>query len=194
MSNNKWKSGIFYGGDRISYNESSHGELNNARYYNNRYTYYSDYTGTYKKSNQNQRCSIKDNKGRTDLFDACEEENLDLVKYLIEKRKLDVNFKDNDGKTVLFVACQGEYFDFETYSLVEYLVDRGADVNIKDNKGRTVLFDACEKENLKFVRYLVDHGTDVNIKDNKERTVLSFAKEHSNKQIVDYLISVGAKE
>ena len=33
MSSNKWKSGIYYGGDRIPYNQSTHGELNKAGYY-----------------------------------------------------------------------------------------------------------------------------------------------------------------
>ena len=101
--------------------------MNNSRYYNRDtyHSHYTDYTETYKKSNQKQQCSHKDNEikdkyGEKILSAACRSGNLELVKYLID-HSANVNVKDKWGENILHFAkenCNKE--------IVDYLISNGA--------------------------------------------------------------------
>ena len=54
----------------------------------------------------------------TILIDACENGNLELVKYLVEEKKMDVNAKFDDGQTLLLWANKYS-FDKE---IIDYLI------------------------------------------------------------------------
>ncbi|HNI94438.1 MAG TPA: ankyrin repeat domain-containing protein, partial [Leptospiraceae bacterium] len=69
--------------------------------------------------------------GNTPLHNAAESDDLDTVKYLIEKGA-DIRIKDKDGNTPLHKAAEsGEL------NIVKYLIQKGADVNAKNNQGFT---------------------------------------------------------
>lgn len=73
-----------------------------------------------------------------ELFKACEQSDLGLVKYLIEKKYINVNIRNNLGETMLFTACKSG-----NLALVKYLVEeRHIDINIRDNRGMKAIFYA----------------------------------------------------
>ncbi|MEY2393422.1 ankyrin repeat domain-containing protein [Wolbachia endosymbiont of Tettigetta isshikii] len=77
-------------------------------------------------------------RGRTVLHLIAEKGHLDIVEYLVDKKKADFNIKDNDGRTPLhFAASNGRL------EIVQYLIDKKkADFTVKSNFGKTPLYKA----------------------------------------------------
>ena len=158
------------------------------------------------------------------LFVACHTGELELVKYLIEEKKLDINVKEKGGDTLLFRACGSGNLELVKYlveekkldinavneygqtalfdacekgniEIVKYLIKNGANINSKNKKGQTALFDCFYAGgNIELVKYLISKGIDINVKDSEGKNELWYAKNIKNKQIIDYLKSIGIKE
>ena len=79
---------------------------------------------------------IRDKDKRIALFWACENGNLDLVKYLVHLGA-DINNENNFGVTHLFNACYSG-----NLNLVKHLVEHGLDINKEANDGCTPLLNA----------------------------------------------------
>ncbi|POM80749.1 Serine/threonine protein Kinase [Phytophthora palmivora] len=77
----------------------------------------------------------------TALIVAAKEGHRDVVRFLVNDDKADVNAKDKYGWTALIGAAKEGHYD-----IVRFLVnDGGADVNIKNNKGWTALMGAAKE-------------------------------------------------
>ncbi|OUM58750.1 hypothetical protein PIROE2DRAFT_22739, partial [Piromyces sp. E2] len=63
----------------------------------------------------------------TSLFHSCLNENIKVVKYLVE-HGADINKENYERETPLFYACKSG-----NEAVIKYLVERGADIN-KENK------------------------------------------------------------
>lgn len=100
---------------------------------------------------KNAPVSYTSRKSETLLHIACEMENTDAVRELIQ-RGLSVNQPDNDGETPLHSAVRsgGDNLD-----IVKLLLDNGADINATNKKGQTVLKRARGK---KVKKYLIMQG------------------------------------
>jgi ankyrin repeat protein len=61
----------------------------------------------------------KDVAGQTILHVACEEGNLDMVQFLVDKLKANVNAKDKEDWTPLHIACHRGALE-----VVDFLLDR----------------------------------------------------------------------
>ncbi|ORX42282.1 ankyrin [Piromyces finnis] len=136
--------------------------------------------------------NISDNIETAPLHFACQEEkeNLDLVKYLIEKKNVDINIQEINKLIPLYYAFINGHIN-----VVKYLIDKGTDLNISDNIGTAPLHFACqeEKENLDLVKYLIEEkNVDANVKNSFGCTPLHVACENGNINIVKYLIDKGA--
>lgn len=83
-----------------------------------------------KISNENINVNKLDESGLSLLHWAADRGSLEIVKYLIESLKADVNLRDGNGQTPLHFAVSCEYSNVENY-----LIEAGADVNAKDNDG-----------------------------------------------------------
>jgi ankyrin repeat protein len=106
--------------------------------------------------------NAKDEQGRTPLFLACGKNNLNIMKFLIN-RGADINVEIM-GKTLLFWACA-----YGNFNIVKLLIARG--VNIKDEEKSTLLHNACESGYSDIVTLLIDNGIDVNIKNDRGNTL-----------------------
>jgi ankyrin repeat protein len=119
--------------------------------------------------------------GNTALHSAAEMGNLEVVKYLIDEKGVDVNQANKDGERVLHLAAG----DLE---VVKYLIDeKKVDINQFDRFGQTTLHYAARNRNLEVVKYLIDEKkVDVNQADKWGRTALHYAT--GDLEVMKYLI------
>jgi len=81
-----------------------------------------------KKKNKDLVAEV-DRRGKTMLHIAVEQGNLELVKYFIEKQRIEVNATDRNGWTPLHAACYSAHVDVVDYLLNSPSCD--CDVNLK---------------------------------------------------------------
>ena len=90
-------------------------------------------------------------KVRSPMTIACYCEQLDILQYLIEKQRLDLNKSDENGSTPLTAACEGGSFH-----AVEYLIKTcGVDANSRDQNGFTPLATAYRYKQINVLKYLI---------------------------------------
>jgi ankyrin repeat protein len=103
--------------------------------------------------------NVQSSYGFTALHHASyQENNLDVVKYLVEKGA-QLNVKNNEGRTALHFASLVEY----NSDVVNYLVEKGAQLNIKNNEDSSPLHDALNGDDLD----VVEKGVPLNREDKK---------------------------
>ncbi|XP_054733938.1 tonsoku-like protein [Anastrepha obliqua] len=113
----------------------------------------------------------RNNKGETQLHQACIAGNIELVRRLLDQGHV-VNVRDHAGWIPLHEACNHGFRD-----IVELLLDRGSAVAINDKGGLscdgiTPLYDACSNGFLDVVELLLDRGADTAIKTDFGETCL----------------------
>lgn len=102
-----------------------------------------------------------DRRGRTPIIDAVSTPcdgicNIDVVRYLIVDKNVDVNHQTNEGFSALTIACRDGRLD-----VVRLLVEEGkANVHLRDHRGRSFLSQAVlpfriERLNLDVLVYLI---------------------------------------
>ncbi len=85
---------------------------------------------------------------------------LEITKFLVEEKKLDVNTRDVYGYTAIARHSEGANDD----NITAYLIDHGADTEILSvNKGPTALISSCSwgKDSEQHALNLIAHGADV---------------------------------
>ena len=118
------------------------------------------------------------------LISASLEGRIDIVKLLLDKKGIDVNYKNN-GWTALMLASHKGNID-----TVKLLLDRkDIDVNSKSNDGWTALIKAFIYGRIDVVKLLLDRkDIDVNSVDDEGLTVLMMACDGGNIDIVKLLL------
>ena len=86
---------------------------------------------------------------------ACSNNRFDVVRYLIEIRKLYINDEDNEGNTPLHLAS----YHALNLVLIQYLIYKGADKKKMNKKNQTPFDVACDgnsdKSNIYRIRSLL---------------------------------------
>lgn len=129
------------------------------------------------------------------LLHAAEKNQLDIVKYLIEIVKVDINSRDPESwATALMLAAERGYDE-----LTEYLLKHGASPNKQDANGSSVLFrvlsdDAYPDNALAIVKLLVHYGADVRATsaEYENESIISFAVSGSRGAEAGVLLDAGA--
>ena len=129
----------------------------------------------------------------TELIEAIQNGNLEIVKLLIEKGA-DINdtFEVKIGYNTYYMTPLIYSSYLGNLSLVKYLVENGANVNAKGKYGDMALGTALEKGHLEIVKYLIEHGADINAKGKYGDTALKVASEKGHLEMVNYLVEHGA--
>lgn len=127
--------------------------------------------------------------GWTYLHFACQADQVDLIKYLIQ-RGADITAKDNNGATPIHIASGKESINVVRYILETYSSVCG--VNDKDARGQTAIVYAVSKSDLQITKYLVEQGADVNVKFGSNFTVLHHCALNKFNELGKFLISSGA--
>ena len=119
------------------------------------------------------------------LHFACEQGNIPIVHYIIEKGNMGA--KDQYHRTPLHFAAEGGCLQ-----IVQYLIEKGANIEAKDSNLRTPLHDACKNGHLPVIEYLIEKGANIEAKNKYQRTPFHIACDQGYLQIVQYLIEKGA--
>ena len=101
--------------------------------------------------------NAQDNYGYSPLWEAVKNNHLDVVKWLLDQRGIQVDLKKNNGWTPLLMACHGGY-----RSIVTLLLNKGANVNAQGNEGFSPLYIAVEKNHPDVVELLL-HQDDIRV-------------------------------
>ncbi|KAL3457114.1 ankyrin repeat-containing domain protein [Aspergillus heterothallicus] len=145
---------------------------------------------------------------------ACGEENMliaaasgghvDVVKFLLETRRIPTHYLGNHGKTALMCAAIGGYTD-----VVGLLLDAGADIHARDDDGRDAFFSATAETGLctdkkdeiypetvaglegqlQVARILAAKGANLNNRDQHGRSAFSYLAEKSQIEMMKFFIS-----
>ncbi|MBP7283433.1 MAG: ankyrin repeat domain-containing protein [Leptospiraceae bacterium] len=131
-----------------------------------------------------------DSREMTPLLIAAGDNNLEMVKLLVEAGA-DVNRKHKEtGKNALIQAASNGHLD-----ILRYLLARpGVLVNAKDKEGKTALIHAVFNARKDAVNLLLDNKANPNARTNVDESALSFALKGGRPEIVTLLKQAGARE
>ena len=118
--------------------------------------------------------------------------NLEVVRYLVEELRLDVNAKDPLGWTPLYLAALNDCTE-----TARCLLEHGADVNARTRDGSTPLMAAAKEiledgQHSELVKLLLDAGAEVDPRDKDGRTALFYAIDANNTDGARRLLDAGA--
>uniref|UniRef100_A0A1X7UT91 Uncharacterized protein n=1 Tax=Amphimedon queenslandica TaxID=400682 RepID=A0A1X7UT91_AMPQE len=118
------------------------------------------------------------------LVDACESNNIEMVRHLVIDKHCDVNAKGRNGNTPLHYACQKGHFE-----IVKFLINCiECNAEAKNNSNNRPLHGACFSGNVDIVRHLViEKHCDVNAKGRNGYTPLHYACEKGHFEIIKIL-------
>mmetsp|Transcript_23485 Transcript_23485/g.58779 ORF Transcript_23485/g.58779 Transcript_23485/m.58779 type:complete len:548 (-) Transcript_23485:213-1856(-) len=141
--------------------------------------------------------TLQDETGQTLLHVACELGNLVIVRYLLERLKLDVNVRDKNGWTPLHSACKAGQLD-----ITDYLLSFGADGAVTTSDSDTPLhyFARCSDRDCNphlyqstLERLVKVNNVLINLQNKHGETALHSACLQGRKKCVEYLIKNGAQ-
>ncbi|TCK68927.1 ankyrin repeat protein [Winogradskyella wandonensis] len=120
------------------------------------------------------------------IYDACRQGNLDIVKRLYTINPNTINIEDESGYTPLVLSC---YYGHE--DIVEFLVDKVKTLNDKTSYG-SPLMAATVKGYDNIVDVLLENNVDPNITDEQGVTAAHYAVLFKNYSIIEKLVKAKA--
>lgn len=136
--------------------------------------------------------------GRTYLMWAAYAENLDMVKYLVEKgAKADV--KGSHGYNAINFAARGGVTDTKLY---DFLMANGADLNDKTNNGANAILlvapattgygmENDSDSGYKIIEYFAEKGLDINSADSDGNGIFNYAARGGDVALLKILVEKG---
>uniref|UniRef100_A0A6P7GM07 Uncharacterized protein LOC114338408 n=1 Tax=Diabrotica virgifera virgifera TaxID=50390 RepID=A0A6P7GM07_DIAVI len=105
--------------------------------------------------------SISNNQKQTLVYKATQSGDLEVLKYLVEDCKMDVNVSDVNGNLPVHMAVE-----FSDVEILKYLKEKGANLSVSNNQKHTLVHKAAQSGYLEVLQYLVeDCKMDVNVSD-----------------------------
>ena len=125
----------------------------------------------------------------TPLHRAARAKRIEVMRYLIEEMKLDVEAKDARGRTPLIEAAKAD-----SVAACEYLLEHGASANAGDRHGMTAFLEASRRGSLTLMKVLVGRGAFAGARNNDGFDAFEVSKwAPSHDAVVEYLSSLGLK-
>lgn len=142
----------------------------------------------------------KSNKGRSLLQSAIDQNNIEIVNFLLENG-IDSNglimkdmsylqyvyFIGDKEAGFLYLTTDIQCYKFQRLQILKSLLVHGADVNRKNKMGDTILHNASFSGYTEIVRSLIQYGADVNIKSNDGSTALEIAKKRNHVGVMNVI-------
>lgn len=123
----------------------------------------------------------------SELIIACIKQDYDQVVYLVETKKVDINFKTIDHQCAILHAVMKN-----NIKLVKYLHENGADINIIDAKNNNLLMMSIFLKFDEISAYLIVNGINLNQTNKFNEKVVHFCAMHGNLFIMKMLFERGA--
>ncbi|MCG8626200.1 MAG: ankyrin repeat domain-containing protein, partial [Proteobacteria bacterium] len=114
--------------------------------------------------------------GNAPLHIACSCKMEDIVKYLIDELKCDVNMPNGNGECALHLTSKRSL-------QIEILVQKG-DIDSQNEYGETPLHIACSKCDYGMILFLLNHGCSADIPDEDGNLALHSLINHRNSCIL----------
>jgi ankyrin repeat protein len=105
----------------------------------------------------------------------------ELVRYLVEKRQVEIN---KPGWSALHYAATNGHL-----KIVAYLLDNNAYVDPESPNKTTALMMAARGGHIHVVKLLLEHDADLSKMNNLKMTAIDFAEQHNQTEIVEGLKS-----
>ncbi|GAB6019805.1 Ankyrin repeat domain 49 [Chamberlinius hualienensis] len=120
------------------------------------------------------------------LLTAAEEDDVDFIKSLLDKKLSIINAQDDDGYTALHRTAYSN-----KPKVAKYLLSRGADVDMVTLDGWQPLHSACRWNSIEVVQLLVNSGADVNARTKGGQTPLHIAaSQQQSREVLKFLLSL----
>ncbi|RZJ15945.1 MAG: ankyrin repeat domain-containing protein, partial [Acinetobacter sp.] len=128
--------------------------------------------------------------GRTYLYSAASNANIELMEYLISKGAK-TSLKDNFGYTVLSYAAAIGQTNTKVYDIC---IREGADVvNEKVGGANALLLLAPQDRDFSLISYFINKGVDVKSTDSLGKTAFDYAVKGGRIEVLKALIAKGVK-
>ncbi|XP_046369336.2 putative ankyrin repeat protein RF_0381 [Haliotis rufescens] len=128
-----------------------------------------------------------DDKGSTLLEKAIQGGNTEIVKYVFNQTRVDINRKHCGLTPVMHAAYCGKLDVFM------FFVQKGADLSITDENHGTILLKACDGGNIDIVKYVLEQNiVEINSKGKEDLTPAMKAARRGHRDIFELLVKKGA--
>ncbi|XP_067623254.1 uncharacterized protein [Eurosta solidaginis] len=133
------------------------------------------------------KINVKDNKSRTSLELAVAHGHLQVVKMLLQYKKVDMNGKCYNNWTILHIASQES-----NLKMVKFLVAKGSNINAKNAGGSKPIHIAAREGYKDTVEFFLSKGLSINELGAANQTLLHYTAIEGRLEVVKYLIAQGA--
>lgn len=116
--------------------------------------------------NENISMELKDHEGRTLLHVACRIGSIELVQFLLEDAKVNVNEVDISGHTPLYLAIMRDFI-----AICELLVAKGGEIRSKPNVIAQALCEAVIVADLVKIKLFIQAGVNLQVCDFQGRNL-----------------------
>lgn len=131
----------------------------------------------------------RNQKGKTALHIAAEQEKIEIIQLLLDNPRLDINASDENGNTALH--------DARGQAIIKLLLNIPHATLRSNHFGSTPLHAGCYQEDIEKIKVLLSHEKVkrlINASDNEKNTPLHIAVRQGNPRLVQLLLESGAEE
>ncbi|XP_067661803.1 ankyrin repeat domain-containing protein 50-like [Haliotis asinina] len=131
--------------------------------------------------------SLADNGGDNILHYACRGGNVEMVKYVLSQKMVNINSRGFQEMSPLMRAALMGHTD-----VIKLLVSKGADVTQLDGGGDNILHYACRGGNVEVVKYVLSlNMVNINSRGFQTMTPILGAALKGHKDVVELLVNTG---
>jgi len=136
----------------------------------------------------NADLTIQNNIGKSALYFAIEKRNREIIKLILDSKKIDLEQRDIEGRTLLQnIVMHGHN------EMAKILITHGVNVNNIDNKNRNILYDALSYGDQGFVQYLLNlEGLELNLLDEDGNSIMHHVEVIKDDDVAKKLLIAGA--
>lgn len=129
----------------------------------------------------------KNLKGETPLMLAVHSNNIEAVRFLLDKQ-VNVNSLNYNDENALFYVIENNR------SIFQLLINKGTNVSQEAKDNTTLLIKAVKSKNYEIIRYLLDNGAKIEAKDDLGFTAFQYLIEpyNRNEPLIDLFLEKGA--